>query len=409
MKDIRQDDLTEDERMLYIELFGDEEELDEEDEESENHHIGRGLAILTVVLCVLVCVGLYAYYATRSYRDYELKEVVIRNDDERIGYINFGNNLFSYSRDGASYSDYNDTLLWSESFDMENPVADMCGKYLLLYDKQRTQTILFTTSGVANTQVMSLPVVSASVSETGRIAVLMQEKDTGYLQVFEQDGSLVASGELHMKNTGYPIAMDLSDSGEKMLVSVLNLNDGDIKTTLSFYDFSESGGKADNRIVANFSYAEMVVPRVVFGEGDKAVAFGDDELIFFTGAAKPKVNQEVFIGTQIKSIFFNEKYVGIITMAEGDSESMDNQLHLYTMAGQEQFETSVHGSYTSCKINDNNEVVLSDRQNINLYTKYGIHKFSYKSEEMIYEILPWDGTTNYYLIKKKATEKIRLR
>ncbi len=408
MKDIRQDDLTEDERMLYFELFGEDEGFDE-DAEEDKHHIGRGLAIFSVFLCVFVCVGLYAYFATRSYHDYELKEEVTRNDEERIGYINFGDNLFSYSRDGASYSDYNDVLLWSESFDMENPVTDSCGKYLLLYDKQRTQTILFTTAGVVNEQVMSLPIVSASVSDTGRIAVLMQDKDTGYLQVFESDGTIVASGELHMKNTGYPIAMDLSDSGKKMLVSVLNLNDGDIKTTISFYDFSETGGKADNHIVANFSYADLVVPRVVFGIGDRAVAFGDDEVIFFTGAAKPKVKEQIYVGTQIKSVFYNEKYAGFVTIAGENSDNLNNQLYLYTMNGEERFETGISGGYTSCKLNDNNEIVLSDREKVNLYTKYGIHKFSYSSEETIYEMLPWDGTTNYYLIKKKATEKVKLR
>ena len=410
MKDIKEDDLTEDERRLFVELFGTGDEYEEEIiPEKRSSWKSRVLTFFLLLLIVAGGIGLYAYFATRTYRDYEVKEEVQRNDEERIGYLPFQQNLFSYSRDGASYSDYDDRLLWSESFDMENPAVDICGDYLLLYDKQRTQTILFNSSGVVNEQVMTLPIVTASVAQNGRIAVLMQEKDTGYLQLFDMDGTPAASGELHTRNTGYPIAMDLSDSGNKMLVSVLNLNDGDIKTTLSFYDFSEAGGKADNRIVANFSYVDMVVPRVAFGAGDKAVAIGDDEVIFFTGAGKPKVKEEVFIPAQIKSVTYNERYVGIVTITDFGGEELQNNLTMYNMSGKLCYEMPVEDNFTTLDMNVNNEIVLSDRENVNIYTRYGIHKFSYVSEETIYAILPWDGTTNYYLIRKKITEKIKLR
>lgn len=409
MKDIRQDDLTEEERVLYLELFGEGNEETGEEPPVRRKRKGHGLTVLMLFVVIMASIGAYAWYAMQTYRDYEVKQEVVRNDEERIGYLNYKGNLFSYSRDGASYSDYDDALLWSESFDMENPVADVCGDYLLLYDKQRTQTILFNVSGVVNEQVMTLPIVSASVSQNGRIAVLMQDKDTGYLQLFEADGSIVASGELHMKNTGYPIAMDLSNSGTKMLVSILNLNDGDIKTTLSFYDFSDAGGKAANRIVANFSYADIVVPRVAFGAGDKAVAFGDDEIIFFSGTGKPKVKTEVVVPAQIKSVLCNDRNIGIITLTGEGDENLQNILSVYTMNGKQRFETPIDDNYTVCEMNDNNEVFLSDRENVNIYTKYGIHKFSYVSEETIYAMLPWDGATNYYLIRKKVTDKIKLR
>ncbi|MBQ7677962.1 MAG: hypothetical protein IJT32_06985 [Lachnospiraceae bacterium] len=409
MKDIKQDDLTEEERVLYLELFGDGDSEPEEQPRPTERRRRHGFTIVMMFILIAASIGAYAWYAMQTYKDYEVKQEVVRNDEERIGYLNFKGNLFSFSRDGASYSDYDDILLWSESFDMENPVADICGDYLLLYDRQRTQTILFNVSGVVNEQVMTLPIVSASVAQNGRIAVLMQDKDTGYLQLFESDGSIVASGELHMKNTGYPIAMDISNSGTKMLVSVLNLNDGDIKTTLSFYDFSDAGGKAANRIVANFSYADMVVPRVVFGAGDKAVAFGDDEMIFFTGSGKPKVRTEVFFSSQIKSVMFNDRNVGVITLTGEGEESLQNILSVYTMNGKLRYETPIGDNYTVCMLNENNEVVLTDRENINIYTKYGIHKYSHVSEETVYAILPWDGATNYYLIRKKVTEKIKLR
>ena len=238
---------------------------------------------------------------------------------------------------------------------------------------------------------------------------MMQDKETGYLQLYDADGNAAASGELHMKNTGYPIAMDLSNSGTKMLVSVLNLNDGDIKTTLSFYDFSDAGGKASNRIVANFSYADIVVPRVAFGAGDKAVAFGDDEVIFFSGGAKPKVKEEIFVPNQVKCVCCNDKYAAFVTLSDGGGEELTNILSLYTMNGKQQFEQPVDDKYTDCRLNENNEVVLLDRENVNIYTRYGIHKFSYASEDTIYEILPWDGSANYYLIRKNATDKVKLR
>lgn len=403
--DFSTDDLTEEERALFNELNGDEPDEDEPKEETHHH----GWFLLFVILSLIAAGGAYYWYSARTYIDFEVKESVARNDEERIDYIDFQGNLFSYSLDGASCTDYDDLLLWSESFDMENPVPVQCENYMLLYDKQRSQIVIFDVKGVVIEKTMTLPIVRAAVAANGNFAVLMQEADTGYLQLFNKEGKKLASGEIHMKNTGYAVALAINNAGNKMMLSALNLNDGDIKTTVSFYDFTNTGKKAKNNITANFSYADMVIPEVMFAGDDRAVAFGDNEMIFYTVGAEPKVRGEEFFSQQIKNVFYNDKLIGIITMAAEGEEALDDKLSVYTTGGKKRFETQIGENYTTAEVNANNEIVLSDREHINIYSKYGIHKFAYSSEETIYHMLPWDGATNYYLIKKKETQKVKLR
>ena len=44
----------------------------------------------------------------------------------------------------------------------------------------------------------------------------------------------LASGELHGENSGIPIAIALSSDGQKLMVSMIDLNGGNVKTTISF-------------------------------------------------------------------------------------------------------------------------------------------------------------------------------
>ena len=83
---------------------------------------------------------------------------------------------------------------------------------------------------------------------------------------------MLASGELHMGNNGYPLSLAISGNGERMVLSQLDLNGGDIKTTIAFYDFGKEGkGKIDN-IVANYSFSNQIFHQVEFLENGKAVA-----------------------------------------------------------------------------------------------------------------------------------------
>ena len=149
----------------------------------------------------------------------------------------------------------------------------------------------------------------------------------------------------------------------------------------------------------------MIIPEVDFVANDEAIAFGDSEIIIYTSSKEPKIKKEMFISGEIKNVFHNDNYFGTV-MADEDGT---NKLSLYNMSMNRRFEKQLDEAFTKIGISKTNEVMLSDGENINIYTTLGVKKFSYDFANGIYEMIPWESYRIYIVIEKGMIERIRLK
>lgn len=361
--------------------------------------------ILFAVILLVLVVGYFLYRIFVTFEDYEVTSTLEKEDAEQTSYMDFCDNLLSYSRDGAFYTDYNGNLIWNETYEMENPQIETCDDKLLIYDKTGTKAMIQSVTENISTISTTLPIVEADVASNGNVAVLMQEGNTGYLSLYDSEGNTLASGEVHTENTGYPVSVALSSDGENMMVSLINLNDGDVKSTIVFYNFGSAGEKKDDNIVGNFSYSNLVIPEVDYVENDDAIAFGDSEIIVYSGAKEPKVKNEHFFSKQLKSVFHNNKYYGVVMTSEDGT----NTLGVYNMGGSRRFEKVLEEAYTRISITKTNEVLLTDGETVSLYTMLGVQKFHYDFSGGIYQMIPWESYRTYIVLEKGKLERIRLK
>ncbi len=366
----------------------------------------KEIAIILIVLCIVV--GGSLLHLLGRYDGYSVRSSAKRTDASSSTYLDFQGNLLKYSNDGVFYTDYDGNLIWNYSYEMTNPTLDQCGDYILIYDKRGTQMSVLTTTGIQGSMDTSLPIVDANVADKGTVAVLTQENDINYLQLYDIDGKTLASGELHTENSGYPIAIALSSDAKKLMVSMINLNDGDVKTNIAFYNFGSAGKKEIDNIVATYSYSSLIVPEIDFVENDKAIAFGDNEIIIYSSAEKPKVDKEIFLDTEMKSIFHNDKYFGVICTSQQEDGSTANEMTVYTMNGFRRFSKLIEIPYNKIELMDNNEIMLTNGAETNIYTLFGIKKFAYTFETSIYKIIPGDSSRRYIFIEDGLTEKVRI-
>ena len=232
----------------------------------------------------------------------------------------------------------------------------------------------------------------------------MQDGSTGYISLYAEDGSSLASGEVHTANTGYPVSVAVSSDGKSMCLSLINLNDGDVKTTLNFYDFGSEGSSQKDNITASFSYSDMVIPDVDFVDDDKVVAFGDTEIVVFNTGGTPKVSAEIFLPDTIASVFHNDSYIGMIyTGSEG------NMLKVCALSGAEKYCIHTDVPYTKCEFNKNDEAMLYDGEDVDIFTLLGVEKFRYHFNEGFYQMIPWESSRSYVLVEKDAIRRIRLK
>ena len=364
---------------------------------------GKRALIFVLIIAMLIAV-MVVLWLFSSYSDYEEMSSMDMANESETRYMDFRENLLSYSRDGAFYTDYNGNLIWNATYEMDEPGVQSCGDRLLIYDKQGTRMLIMSSAGSVGELSTTLPIVDADISATGETAVLMQDGSTGYISLFAEDGSTLASGEVHTANTGYPVSLAVSSDGKKMCLSLINLNDGDVKTTLNFYDFGNEGSSQKDNITASYSYSDMVIPDVDFVDDDKLVAIGDTEIVVFSPAAGFKVSAEIFLPDSIASVFHDDSYIGMIYSA-----SEGNVLKVCSLSGAEKYTVPVSVSYTRCEFNKNDEAILTDGEDIAIYTLMGVEKFKYHFNEGFYQMIPWESSRSYVLVEKNAVRRIRLK
>ena len=176
------------------------------------------LCVVAIILCVLM-------YQLQKYDDFDVKETYERVDSAETHYVDFQGNLLKYSRDGTFYTEYDGDLIWNYTYEMSNPKIDVCDNYILIYDVQGTQAAILTNTGFEQSIKTSMPIVDAKIASQGTVAILMQDGETGYVQLCDDAGKVLASGELHMKNSGYPMAIALSTDAQRLMVSQCKDND----------------------------------------------------------------------------------------------------------------------------------------------------------------------------------------
>ena len=358
--------------------------------------------ILVFFLCIVAVILWVLVFNLRKYDDFDVKETYERVDSAETHYVDFQDNFLKYSRDGAFYTEYDGDLIWNYTYEMDDPQIDVCGNYILIYDVQGTQAAILTNTGFKQTIKTAMPIVDANIASQGTVAILMQDGEAGYVQVCNDAGKVLASGELHMKNSGYPLAIALSSTAQRLMVSQLDVKDGNVKTTISFYDFSNKGKDEIDNIVATYSFSDQIIPQIAYVDGDKAIAFGDSEVIVFNNNSKASIAKETFVDGQIKSVFYNLALLAI------DGKYID-QMTVYTLTSRKRCQKTIDIASTNAEFVANHEIVLSNNKEVELYTLQGIKKFAYEFSTSIYKIIPQDASRRYVFVEDGHTDVVRLK
>ncbi len=365
--------------------------------------------IFLIILLLISIVAVIVIKIITTYDDFEELKSWERVDTGESIYSSFQGNLLKYSGDGIFYTAYDGSLIWNYTYDMTNPSIDTSGTYIIAYDKKGSEVDIFSTKGFVNQISTNIPVVDAKVASQGTVALLLQENNTSYIQMYDKSGTLLVSGEIHPENRGFPVSMALSSDATKLLLSIVNVNDGDITSELVFYDFTNEGKEEVDNIVATYTYIGSIIPKVDFVNKDKAIAFADKKIVVFNNNLHATVAKEIPVNSEMKSIFYNDTHFGYIGEEELSDGSIVNQLNVYNLYGLKTTTKEINESYSTISLLENNEIVVSDGNNITLYNLQGFEKFKYSFDEKVYIIVPGATSRKYYLVEENKTSEIGLK
>ncbi len=356
---------------------------------AHNRTIRRRVIVTAVILCIAAgaVAGLYWY---NRFAKLESTTVVWERQMEQTegtftGYASFGENVLKYTRDGASYIDASGKDIWIQSYEMNAPIVAVCGNYAAIADQQGNSIYICDQTGCLGIATTVLPISRISISSRGMVAAIVEDQLSSNVYYFQRDGSemeIYIKGLLNSADSqddtgiGYVLDADLTPDGNVLMGSYFYIQGGRLKNRVAFYNFSEVGKNAVNRMVGGFHeiYEDSMVAKVACLSDSRAVAFADNSLTFYSlrDQMSPEMTLLVPVEEEIRSIFYNENYVGVVVYStSGENEY---RMDVYGADGTKAFSEEFSYDYSEVAV-EGDMVFLYNEDSCRIYNRYGNLKY----------------------------------
>ena len=380
---------------------------DSDEKPKRKRHFGWVLLVL-----LLICAGLGGYWfiqQKRTYNDYEVVSTAKGNNATQMSYLAYNGSFLKYSKEGISYLDKDGTVLWMESYKMKQPVAVVSGSYVAVADLNGNSVYIFNESGKAGTIETPYTICNLDVASQGVFAVVLENETENYIDLYDKYGEKLVEIRTTMADSGYPLDISLSDSGNKLVTSYVKIEGITVKNSIAAYNFDSVGQNTTDRLVGGFNnLGDTIVPKIEFLNDDMICAFGDNQFIFYSMREKPSEKSAIteFQG-EIESIFYNSKYVGVIEQGADEQGSL-YQIRLFDTNGNERFSRGIDFTYTNVYATEN-EIFVIGTSDVRIYDMQGNLRFQYAFAKEIKNVVPTGTPMKYIVVYDDATEIIKLK
>lgn len=383
-----------------------EKDVEAIEKQIKAHRIKIAAVIISIIVVIaLAILGYYFYCNSKSYTNYITRSRIERNDGTE-NYERVAGYLLKYNNDGAALYDLNNNGIWNQAYEMQEPLVKINGSYVAIADREGTRVYIFDTEGMIGDITTTSMIENISIASQGTLAVLMEDDGTSYIKLFDKTGSNIASGAIHLSNGSFPMNLALSPDATKLGVSMIDISNGKVATTIAFYNFGSVGQNEIDNIVGSYTYEDELLPEIFYPTNDKMLAVGSKMMVVYTGNQRPAESDVLPLDGEAKMVFHDSKYMGFIYE---DENTTDDTLKIYDMSGAKKLEMSVAAGFEKAYFLENHEVCMLSDSRAYIYTLSGKRKFYYNFDDMIYYILSDRGITGYTFILKDFTEKVLLK
>lgn len=371
------------------EYFQMKKESLQRDDYQKKLHRHRQKTIIIILICFVVlgslAAGAYYFNLSRVFKGYRVITESKRNETDITNYIEYNGDILKYNMDGISCTDLNGEVLWNQTFEMQNPQVDTCEQYVAVCDQEGNKAYILNEEGLQGEVETQLPIRRIRVANKGMIAVLMEDGDVNRINYYDKDGTLLAENKASVEKSGFPMDIALSNDGLKLAVSYMILENGVIQSKLAFYNFDSVGENEIDHLVSGADYAESIIPKIEFVNNTTAAVFGDNFFAVYQGTQKPVSIYEESFKDEVKSIFYDDKYIGFV-LKNADADE-PYRIEVYNLKGSKVVTKNIGVEYNSIQIR-NGLIYLTNEAECIIYNLKGKEKFKGNLDESIETIIP---------------------
>ncbi len=365
----------------------------------------RNLVIGIAIIALLVGGSIYIYNLyNKNYNGFEVLKTMDNQVENGAQYLRYGSGVLKYSKDGATAIDKEGKLKWNGSYEMKQPIADVCGNYAVVADQGGTSIQIFDEKGIAGSISTVYNIIKVEVANQGVVYALQEAEGQNYIFLYDIDGTVLGEKVTSMSDDGYPIDISISDDGLKLITSYLTVNTGEMTGIASFYNFGEVGQNWIDNLVGGFKFEGIIAPRVFFSNNDTACVFKENGFMLIEYSEMPKVIKEISFENKIESILHSDKYVGVVLDA---GEAGYSELVIYNLKGDKVLDKKLDFDYREINL-EGEEIIMYDNVSCIVMKMNGTVKFSHTFDSNIVALYPINDLDQYYYVSDKEIAQISL-
>lgn len=370
----------------------------------------KRMVVFTIVACTLSAIFLFVYLLNsvinKYYTEFEVLVATPRKDSNSVQYKEYEKGVLKFSRDGAAGIDAEGNILWNGSYDMNNPQADVCGDYVVVGDIGGKEWYIYNGNDSGTKYQETLSIVQVQVSQQGVVAVVLEDKDSNEIHIYNPygDTKLLAEIPTNVTEDGYPMDISISDDGKKMVTTYFYVNKGVGESRVSFYNFDEVGKDKVNRIVGGVEFGETLVHNVEFVDNNTICILTENGFALYSMEELPEeIIKEVF-EKDIQSAATGSNGVGFVLDSE---EEGWKEFVLYNLAGKKVLTKMIDYEYETISMAGEDIVFLSDLKGI-ILRNTGSEKFHYTFFKRMEYIFATKEKNTYIFVDEANIEKVKL-
>ncbi len=358
-------------------------------EESEGTKKRSPVALIILIICALGSIGLIIYKNVRDSKVYIHEVISSQEVLSQNKYVRYGDGYIKYDTDGAE-AIKDGVAIWNISFDMKKPIVDVCGDYAAFADKGMQSLCI--TDGQGGNFSINVPekIVDVSVAAQGVTAVWTDSLSKDHIYVYDINGVILLEIETSIASDGFPLSIDLSEDGRKLVTSYMKIDD-ELTSWVTFYNFGNVGQNYPGRVVGSISYKGTIIPEVKFINNERVCAFGENGCILYRMKETP-VELATQEASRLSAICSDADSV---VMAESETDGT-TKLTIFDTDGKSK-KTIVTGMTYSGMCVDGDELIVYNNSSLIIYYLNGTEKYRTPLDGGIRSVYP-SGKNKYTVV-----------
>jgi len=361
--------------------------------------------LLIVALVIVVAVVVKIQFDNKVYTETEILYDMDKVGAEGAIYKRYNGNILVYSDDGMSAYNENGEQIWNKTYEMQDPIVDINEDFVAVGDYRGSNIYIMNKSGITGEVETNMPILDLSVSSKGVVSAILQDDAVTWIKLFSSTGESIANLKTTMKQSGYPVAANISADNIKLGVSYLKTQSGEINTSVAFYNFGDVGQNTTDHLVSGYDYKDTVIPFLAYLNEDYAVALSEEEMFLYKGKEKPALEKKVTLNKEIQSVYYDNTSIALISR-NTESEKL-YCMDLYDLKGDLIFSEVFDIEYQDIILDGGNILIYSDSE-VLILNRNGKTKYKGDFGGDIVAIMETESRTKFIVVRGDKIEMVKL-